>query len=101
MNAPCCCSTHVVTLAPPRRSLRRRGIAALEWLAPACVLALMPKCPACVAAYVGMATGLGISVSSAAQLRSAAIGLCLLSLVGLAASRLTARWRIRREQAGG
>jgi hypothetical protein len=90
-----------VTLAPPRRSLRRRGIAALEWLAPACVLALMPKCPACLAAYLGMATGLGISVSSAAQLRSAAIGLCVLSLAGLAAARLIARWRMRSEHAAG
>lgn len=101
MNAPCCCSTAVVALAPPRRTRLRRGIAALEWLAPACVLALMPKCPACVAAYVGMATGLGISVSSAAQLRSAAIGLCLLSLAGLAATRLIGRRRIRREHGAG
>lgn len=101
MNAPCCCSTHAVTLSPPRRTPLRRGIAALEWLAPACVLALMPKCPACVAAYVGMFTGLGISVSSAAQLRAAAIGLCLLSLVGLAVGRLNARWRIRREHTAG
>ena len=29
------------------------------------------------------------------------IGLCLLSLTGLAAGRLIARWRIRREQAAG
>jgi hypothetical protein len=48
-----------------------------------------------------MFTGLGISVSSAAQLRSAAIGLCVLSLMGLAAARLIARWRIRRARVGG
>jgi hypothetical protein len=71
-------------------------VRSIEWLVPAIVLAAMPKCPACVAAYVGMATGLGMSVSSAAQLRSAAIGLCILSLGALAAARLIARLRLRR-----
>jgi len=101
VNAACCCSQGVVTLEPPRRSFARRCARSIEWLVPAIVLAAMPKCPACVAAYVGMATGLGISVSSAAQLRGAAIGLSILSLAGLAAARLIARWRLRREVAIG
>lgn len=96
MNAACCCSQGVVTLEPPRRSFVARCLRSIEWLVPAIVLATMPKCPACVAAYIGMATGLGISVSSAAQLRSAAIGLCVLSLGGLAVARFIARRRLRR-----
>jgi hypothetical protein len=78
----------VVSLAPPRAGFGRRCRSVLEWLVPAMVLAAMPKCPACVAAYVGMATGLGISVSSAAQLRTAAIGLCAASLAWLLGVRL-------------
>ena len=87
MNAACCCQSGVVTLAPPRRSFARRCARSIEWLVPAIVLAAMPKCPACVAAYVGMATGLGISVSSAAQLRGAALVVCVTSLAWLVIAR--------------
>lgn len=68
--------------------LARRGGALAGWIVPASVLALMPKCPMCVAAYVAVATGLGVSVSVAAYLRSSAIVLCVLTLLYLAARSL-------------
>jgi hypothetical protein len=56
------------------------------------VLALVPKCPACVAGYVALATGVGISISAAAYLRTSAIVLCtggLVYLTGRQVLRLT------------
>ena len=74
----CCCG-------PSGRTLARRCRGVAGWIVPASVLALMPKCPACVAAYVAVATGLGVSVTFAAYLRSSAIVLCVLALLYLTA----------------
>jgi hypothetical protein len=51
---------------------------------PSALLALMPKCPACLAAYVAIGTGIGISVSTATYLRLLLVILCVLSLSYLA-----------------
>jgi len=51
---------------------------------PSAVLVLMPKCPACVVAYVAIVTGAGISVSMAAQLRVVVLVLCVVTLVWVA-----------------
>ncbi|MGB7158845.1 MAG: hypothetical protein WBD40_12305 [Tepidisphaeraceae bacterium] len=58
---------------------------------PGVVLALLPKCPACVAGYVALATGVGISVSAAAYLRTGAIVLCIASLLTVAVATIRAR----------
>jgi hypothetical protein len=69
------------------RALGRRA----GWLLPGAALVLMPKCPACVAAYVAMGTGLGLSLGAAAALRSVTVALCLVALTFLVA-RAVRRW---------
>jgi hypothetical protein len=76
-----CCTSAAVT-AP---TWRRRIGAAIQWALPAAILALIPKCPACVAAYVLLFTGVGLSMPAAAALRSILIVLCAGALLFLAA----------------
>jgi hypothetical protein len=66
----------------------RRGGKIAGWIVPATTLALLPKCPACVAAYVALATGIGISLPAATFLRGMLLGLCLMSLAFFTARQL-------------
>jgi hypothetical protein len=50
------------------------------WMVPTAILALIPKCPACVAGYAVIGTSVGFSLSRFAQLRLAIIVLCVVSL---------------------
>ena len=47
----------------------RRIAAVIQWAIPIMTLALVPKCPMCVAAYVVLFTGIGLSLSTAAAMR--------------------------------
>lgn len=90
-----CCSNGADGIATPV-SLPRRWLglawAAAQWSLPVVALALMPKCPGCVAAYVLLLTGAGISIAAASMLQTAVAWGCGLALVLLGARLL---WKLR------
>lgn len=80
------------------RSCCGRGAEVAGWVVPGATLALLPKCPACVAAYIGVATGLGVSFSTAAYIRTSLVIACVAVLL-LVAVRRGVRWsRARRRR---
>jgi hypothetical protein len=74
----------------------KRIASAASWLLPSAALALMPKCPACFAAYFAAATGLGLSVSTAAHFRSATLVTCVLILLAVSLPLVNRVWHFRR-----
>jgi hypothetical protein len=76
-----CChgnSTQATTASPARRVA-----GSTKWIIPTAVLALLPKCPMCVAAYITLVTGLGVSISAATWIRSGVIIMCVGALTFL------------------
>ena len=68
----------------------RRKWNLLRSVAPVALLALIPKCPMCLAAHIAVVTGLGMSMSTATYLRILLVALCLGPLAWFVARSL---WR--------
>jgi hypothetical protein len=111
MNRHSCCAVvsagetcnpsemRIVISGPHLRKLARRCLEGARWIVPGGVLALLPKCPMCLAAYFAVATGVGISVSTAIYLRITLVVLCTVSLSYFAASH-GRRWFTLRAKSG-
>ena len=81
-------------------TLVRRGLAGGSWVVPGAILALLPKCPACLAAYLALATGIGVSMTTATVLRTGLVATCVASLVYFVTSRARRLFAPTRPRAG-
>jgi hypothetical protein len=97
MKGPTCCSTAARSNSheaadgkahPPRVANRRFAWAKCSL--PTLILALLPKCPGCLAAYVALGTGISLSVAAAAIFRTLLIGVCVATLTWVLVSTLRA-----------
>lgn len=92
MNAARCCHAadgESNRVSAPLTRVRRSGRSA-GWMVPTATLVLMPKCPMCIAAYLAMISGVGISMATASYLRTGILLACAGWLLWLAGRRLHA-----------
>jgi hypothetical protein len=68
----------------PSRRFPRRFFEAAGCVMPGALVALLPKCPACLAAWLALATGVGVSAPAAGVLRTAVLALSVAPLIWLA-----------------
>jgi hypothetical protein len=67
----------------------RRFVDLVGWIVPGAILALIPKCPMCFAAYIALWTGIGLSLSAAIYLRASllVVSIALILFLGVRSAR--------------
>lgn len=80
----------------PTASWLRRIATFVQLAFPVAVLALIPKCPACIAAYVLLFTGIGLSFEAASAMRWTLIASSVVALTYLAIRKTSRVLRVRR-----
>ena len=95
MNAHRCCQRAALAGGEGRRrgSWLRRARESAGLIVPGTILALLPKCPLCLAAYVALGTGFSLSYSSAHLLMRTLTALCFSTLAFCAVSRMVKHLR--------
>jgi hypothetical protein len=74
-------AANVATDGLPAPSSRlRRSLTLTRWSLPALVLILLPKCPACLAAYIALGTGLSLTVAASSYLRWSFLALAVAAI---------------------
>ena len=79
MNSLHCCQRklHTSNDGTQQRTWLRRARGVAGWIVPGALLALMPKCPMCLVAYVALCSGLTMSCSSTHLLMRLLTALCI------------------------
>jgi hypothetical protein len=95
MNSRSCCPKSAMSERRRPPSALQRFRTAADWIIPGAILVAMPKCPMCLAAYVALFTGVGLSLSTAAHLRVLVLSLCIATLTALVVSLLRQRFAHR------
>jgi hypothetical protein len=80
VNAHACCTPR----SEGRATTLRRGLWSSTCLLPAALLALAPKCPVCLAAYLTLVSGVGITATAAEHVRTVGAGLAAAGVIFLA-----------------
>ena len=98
MNGPSCCGMETsecskkdneqISRLTDEPGFLKRCLNFFRWMFTGSVIILLPKCPFCLAAYVAMATGIGLSFSVASFIRILLVILCIVSLSSFAARRI-------------
>jgi hypothetical protein len=69
-------------------NVARRSSEAAGWIVPSILLALVPKCPMCVAAYIALVSGVSVTMSTASIVRTSMIVVSIATLMYVAGRRL-------------
>ena len=98
MNGPSCCGESTrecskkdneqVNRLTKTSGIRQRFFHFTRYMFTGTVIILLPKCPFCLAAYITMATGIGLSFTIASFLRILLIVLCIASISSFAARQI-------------